>query len=437
MPEAREPKKESNRQRDFITEKVVKQPLTKKQAAGRVVAFFCAAVAFGVAAAFSFAVSNPLAQRLVGVEETEESAISIPKDEPTEPAETDTPPPETLAESEPVEDQVKDAMEDYRFTVENLNAMLNSLRTRIQTANNGIVTVHSVHQNTDWFDNPVETTGKYAGAVIAQTAQELLILTLEEAVEEADAIGVIFSDGKEAVGRIKQRDTVVGMTIVSVLTEELEDSTLQRVSPLVLGNSYMVGEGDLIAAVGGPAGMIPSMDYGFVTYVAKNVQMMDRVGRVLYSSIRADADSGTFLINTEGQLIGWVMKPDEEEADAANTTKILGISEYKSILEKLTNGLGAPCFGIQGQEVSQAMVSQGLCQGIYVLNSVVDRPAYNAGIQNGDVITNIDGTEIITMKDFITIMDGMECGQLLHVTVQRNGREGYTELKFEVTVGAR
>ena len=115
----------------------------------------------------------------------------------------------------------------------------------------------------------------------------------------------------------------------------------------------------------------------------------------------------------------------------------MGISDYKGILENLTNGLAAPCFGIEGQEVPDIMISQGLPHGIYVLNSVTDRPAYNAGIQNGDIITHVDGRKITTMKDFQNTIDDLECGRLIHVMVQRNGRDQYAELEFQVTVGAR
>ena len=71
------------------------------------------------------------------------------------------------------------------------------------------------------------------------------------------------------------------------------------------------------------------------------------------------------------------------------------------------------------------------------MNSMADRPAYNAGIQNGDIITAINDREVTTMKEFQGMVDAMECGQLLHVIVQRNGRAQYTELEFQVTVGAR
>lgn len=83
------------------------------------------------------------------------------------------------------------------------------------------------------------------------------------------------------------------------------------------------------------------------------------------------------------------------------------------------------------------MAGRGLPKGIYVLNSVTDCPAYTAGIQNGDIITHVDNREITTMKDFQNTVDNMECGRLIHVAVQRNGRDQYAQLEFQVTVGAR
>jgi serine protease DegQ len=115
----------------------------------------------------------------------------------------------------------------------------------------------------------------------------------------------------------------------------------------------------------------------------------------------------------------------------------MGISDYKGILEDLSNGLGAACIGIQGQAVTDAMRGEGMPSGIYVLNVVNDYPAYRAGIQNGDIITQINRHETVSGKEFQNIMDGLECGQVITVTVARSGREGYTELEFQATVAAR
>lgn len=444
MPEVQDPKRKPEK-RHFITEKIVKQPLTRQQVARRGLLFLLAAVLFGGVAGVSFAVSQPLVSKHLGETAPTESRISIPKDEPaeTEPEVSESESEEEsqkesqeAPESEPVEKVVRNAIENYQYTVNDLNSMISSLRQQVQTASKGIVVVHSVQQEVDWFDNPVETTGLYSGVIIAATPQELLVLTPEAAVQQADSIKVTFVDGVEVNGTMKQQDTLSGMAIVSVNADEIGESTLKEVETLPLGNSYLVREGDMIVAMGSPAGIARSIDYGFVSYIMRNVQMVDQVNRVFYTRISSDAGRGTFLVNSSGELIGWVMEPDEN-LESKDMTVAMGISDYKGILEKLTNGLAAPCFGIEGQEVSEIMAAQGLPHGIYVLNSVTDRPAYDAGIQNGDIITHVDGREITTMKDFQSTVDNLECGRLIHVVVQRNGRDQYAELEFQITVGAR
>jgi S1-C subfamily serine protease len=299
------------------------------------------------------------------------------------------------------------------------------------------VTVHSVQQETDWFNNPVEMTGQYAGAVIAGTETELLVMTPQAAVSQADAIKVTFANGVEVDGAMKQQDTLSGIAIVSVDTSLLDDNTIAAAQPLTLGNSYMVKEGDFLIAVGAPAGIVYSSDYGIVSYVEKNRKMVDRSARVLYADVAANCGLGTFFINTDGEMIGWAMDDMPEAESTSGAQQIMGISDYKGILEDLSNGRGAPCIGIQGQAVTDAMREEGMPSGIYVLNVVNDCPAYQAGIQNGDIITEINRHETVSSNEFQNIMDGLECGQIITVTVARSGREGYTELEFQATVAAR
>ena len=437
MPEIRDPGKEQEKRenRRFISEKVVRPARTRRQMAERGVVLVLAAAVFGAVAAVSFAVTVPMADRVFGEEPATEPPISIPKDEPADPSAAET----VQTESEPIEDQVQSVIENYHYTIEDLNSIIGSMRVQAQKVDKGIAVVHSVQQNTDWFDNPVETSGLYAGAVIAKTGQELLVLTPEAAVEQADSIKVSFPGVSDADGKMKQKDSVAGLAIVSVSTESIEPSVLDSIQVLPLGNSYMLKEGELLIAAGGPAGMVHSLDYGTVSYVQKNVPVTDQHCRLVYADIMTDTRSGTFLFNTAGEMVGWALEPQTEE-DGAKEQKaaaIMGISDYKGILEKLTNGRGAPYFGIVGQPVSEALAESGRPRGIYVTRAVVDSPAYSAGIQNGDVITRIDGHDTTTMKEFQGIVENLECGQVVHVTVARNGREEFTQLEFQVTVGAR
>lgn len=435
MPENNGPDDRKTEPRQFINEKIVRQPMSKRDMFKRALGLFATAVIFGIIAAVTFAVSRPVAERFFAKGSTSESIpVTIPKDDPeTVPSEAET---GSVAETEPIEDILKSAMEKYPFSVDDLNTLYGSLRTLVQKADKGIVTVHSVKTQTDWFDNPVENSGLFSGVIIATANQELLVLTPDGAVEDAEAIRVAFSDGTEVQGTIKQTDKLSGIAIVSVSTADLGRALLEEIKAIELGNSYSVKQGDLVLAIGGPAGMVHSTGYGFISYITKNVQITDGMTRILYSDVKGNAGTGTFLMNTSGQIIGWVT--DEHKNDSSkDMTAAMAISDYKSILEKMSNGEAFPYFGIKGQEVSAVMNSNGMPLGVYVVDVNADSPAYNAGIQCGDIIRSMGKETIVTMKDFQSVLEKSNSGDVIPVSVSRNGREEYKEIQYQVTIGAR
>ncbi|GLC81400.1 S1C family serine protease [Lacrimispora brassicae] len=436
MPENNGPDDKKSEPRQFINEKIVRQPMSKRDMLKRALGLFATAVIFGIVAAVTFAVSRPVAERFFAKGSTSESVpVTIPKDDP-EPVPSEPETGSTVAETEPIEDILKSAMEKYPFSVDDLNTLYGNLRSLVQKADKGIVTVHSVKTQTDWFNNPVENSGLFSGVIIASANQELLVLTPDGAVEDAEAIRVVFSDGTEVQGTIKQTDKHSGMAIVSISTADLGRALLEEIKAIELGNSYSVRQGDLVVAIGGPAGMVHSVGYGFISYITKNVQVTDGITRILYSDVKGNAKTGTFLMNTAGQIIGWVT--DEHKNDGnKDMTAAMAISDYKSILEKMSNGVSFPYFGIKGQEVSAVMNSNGMPLGVYVVDVNADSPAYNAGIQCGDIIKTMGDETIITMKDFQSVLESSNTGDVIPVSVSRNGREEYKEIQYQVTIGAR
>ena len=151
MPEIRDPGREQEKKenRRFISEKVVRPARTRRQMAERGV------VLVGAVAAVSFAVTVPMADRVFGEEPATEPPISIPKDELADTSAAETVQTEPETESEPIEDQVQSVIENYHYTIEDLNSIIGSMRVQAQKIDKGIAVVHSVQQKTDWFDNPL------------------------------------------------------------------------------------------------------------------------------------------------------------------------------------------------------------------------------------------------------------------------------------------
>ena len=101
----------------------------------------------------------------------ESTSIVFAKDDP-ETAAVGPTQEETLpihVEEEELQKAIEDALTRYSFTPDNLNSFYSSLRDVAVQADKGIVKISSGKQQTDLFGNPVESTGDYAGAVIAKT----------------------------------------------------------------------------------------------------------------------------------------------------------------------------------------------------------------------------------------------------------------------------
>ena len=421
----------------FIQEKIVRQPLSRRQIIRYIILTVICAVLYGTISAVCFTVTKTVAKKIMGQEKAEESRpITIPKDEP----ETQTPVPVQEASTEPtepVEEKVRSELEKYPYSLEDLNKMYGNLRTLASEADKSIAAIHSIQREKDWFDNPIETTGQFSGVVIDVRREEVLVLAPSKAVETADSLEVVFSDSEVVPGTVKQTDSQMGLTVICADVSSLEDVQYEKIKPVKLGNSYSSRQGDLVFTMGSPAGMVHSSSYGFISYIAKNVQMTDGNARVLYADVKSRADAGTFLFNTDGELIGWGTDRYDQDVETGMKT-FMSISDYKGILELLSNGIPVPYLGIEGQEVTTEMEKNGMPAGIYITAAAPESPAYNAGLQSGDILDEINDVKIEGMKNFQAQVERLHVGDHITVTVQRNnGKDEYKEIEFAVTMGAR
>ena len=80
---------------------------------------------------------------------------------------------------------------------------------------------------------------------------------------------------------------------------------------------------------------------------------------------------------------------------------------------------------------------QEIPKGIYVREVEADSPAMQAGIQNGDVITAIDETDITGIAGFHKQITKAGTGAQIKVKGQRRGADDYVDVTFDVTVGSK
>ncbi len=412
----------------FIREKIVKKHSIKKHLlkAGILI---LSALSFGVLAMAAAVYSEPFLREHLGEPQTEtQESIVIPQDEP------ETLPSMQPRETEPVEDIVQSAIEDYDFDISSLEAMYASLSELASGLDASIVSVRTSNVERDWFDNEIERTGELAGVVIAETEREFLILAPSESVSGAEAITVRFKDDKEYTGAIRSLDPHIHIVLISISKSNLEESTASSVKPVVLGNSYQLRRGDIVMILGAPSGVLYSGSYGTVSYISKASPLVDMNARLVYTNAKVDKSLGSYVFNTKGELVAWMA---DANVSGVSGQAAFGISDFKSLLERMSNAKTSAYLGIEGSDVEDRLQDAGVEAGVYIKNVVADSPAYNAGIQPGDILVELGDSQIKTMSDYKNSISTLQIEETVQLGIMRYGRDEYVRLDFDVVVGAR
>ncbi|MBO4902964.1 MAG: PDZ domain-containing protein [Lachnospiraceae bacterium] len=427
---------------DFITETIKKKPVNKKRVFLKLCSTIFSAVVFGLVACLTFIFLLPRLQARFGLQNAQSQTVVEDTDDGGETESVSTEDVDvTPATEEKPHEVVTQVVQKVEKVEKNLDVSdYKQLYTQISRlgyeVRKSLVTVTGVYPDTDWFQNPYELNRATSGLIVTDNGKELLIIAQTEAIKNAESVIVTFSDGSEHKASIKKNDTNTGLTVVGVELDSLSDETKEKVARAKLGSSRITSlVGTPIIALGNPIGISGSMASGQITSNSFVKTLTDSSVQFLTTDIYGSAAASGVLVNLDGEVLG-IIYQDENVGDTPNLIKAYGISDLKGKIEKLSNGQDLAYLGIYGTDVTEAVAEElGLPLGAYVKEVVIDSPAMQAGIQNGDVIVKIGTTEINSFEAFKDAMLKCQPGDLMMVTVLRQGRFEYNEVSFEITLG--
>ena len=194
--------------------------------------------------------------------------------------------------------------------------------------------------------------------------------------------------------------------------------------------------GEFVMAVGSPLGLDATVTSGIISAVNREVESDGNT----YVCIQTDAainsgNSGGALVNSDGKVIG------------INTLKLSGsgvegigfaipINSTLDIIDDLIeySKVIRPYMGFTGMDLDEATAKEyDLVVGAYVRSVEDFSPAQKAGLQAGDVIVKVDGQSITTMDELNDIKNSHKVGDVLTLTVNRNGEEKELKVTLEET----
>jgi putative serine protease PepD len=248
---------------------------------------------------------------------------------------------------------------------------------------------------------------------------------------------VLFSDGTTASATLTGRDPQADLAVIKVN----ESSSL----PTIPFDTSSPNVGEPVVVMGAPLGLSSTVTSGIVSALDRTVAVPGDNGQtaLLVSAIQTDAainpgNSGGAMTNCSGQLIGvpsaGATVPNESGGSSAGSVG-LGFAIPASLAEQVANEIietgtvTHAYFGIQVLEVPKAAAERaGVSQGLYVEAVAPGGPSANAGLQQGDIITEINGEPATDPTQLQALSITERAGDTVAVTYERNGQSTKTTI---------
>lgn len=324
---------------------------------------------------------------------------------------------------------------DLNLTISDYETLQNELYQIGNQANKSIVTVTKMEDENDWTVNDYETAGAGSGVIISEDSNYLYILTERKIIADAAHIRASFVDGTGAEATLFKYDGNTGFSILTVEKRLLKLDTKRAIAVAQLGSASEVSNGALVIALGSPVGTSYSILTGNITSVENEVVTKDRNYSVYTTDIVAGKDGSGVLINTKGEVIGIVIQAFSGSQDMSTLTAV-ALDEISGLIQNLRNGKDIPYVGLYLSTVTDDISEDyDIPKGVFIKEVVTDSPAMKAGLQNGDVITHINGDSILTDEIFSEKIAQLIPGTTCEISVKRQNGNEYYEVKCTVTIG--
>lgn len=276
----------------------------------------------------------------------------------------------------------------------------------------------------------VGAEGSGSGVIVSEDG---FIITNHHVVEDATDISVVFADSTS------QEATLIGSDPLSDIAVIQVPDTAALPAVATVGNSDLLRPGEPVLAIGSPLGNFRN------TVTSGVVSALNRSVAQLEGLIQTDAsinrgNSGGPLINLNGEVVGIntlvvrggaIFGGDQAEG--------LGFAVPSSIFRNVSNQLiqngemRYPFLGIEYRMIDgddAAQLDLPVQSGALVAAVMPGTPADDAGLQEDDIITAVDGTSLAVDNSLRYVLTQYQPEDTVELTIQRGDQEVIIEMEL-------
>ena len=254
------------------------------------------------------------------------------------------------------------------------------------------------------------------------------ILTNFHVIKDADKIIVALSDRREMEAQLVGGDPRSDLALLKIAADDLPY--------LTLADSDQLKVGEWVLAIGSPFGFDYSVTAGIVSAKGRSLRSETYVPFIQTDVAINPGNSGGPLFNLDGEVVGINSQIYTRSGGFMGLSFAIPSNTAIAVVAQLReNGeVARGWLGVQIQEVSQDLAeSFGLdkAAGALVAQVLDNSPALAAGLLAGDVITQVDGNEVVMSAQVAHFIGAIPPEQSVVIQVVRNGES----IEIEVVIG--
>ena len=281
--------------------------------------------------------------------------------------------------------------------------------------------------NTNFFGYQTQSAAAGSGFILTADGY---IVTNYHVVEGAESIQVTSYDNKTYDAKLVGYDENNDVAVLKI------DAT--GLTPVVLGDSDNMNVGDDVVAIGNPLGELTfSLTKGAVSALNRNITIENMAMTLIQTDCAINSgNSGGALFNSHGEVIGITnakySSSGKSTASVDNIGFAIPMNSVKDIITSIIEKgyIEKVYMGVTVYSESSSRKGSS-SQGLTVKSVEKDSPAEEAGIQEGDIITEVNGEKVTAYADLSSVISKSKAGDVITLTINRDGET----LKIKVTLG--
>lgn len=293
---------------------------------------------------------------------------------------------------------------------------------------NAVVAI-SNESTTNIFGQQATTASSGSGFIISKDGY---IVTNNHVVENAQTLTVMMTSGEEYEAHLIGADAENDVALIKIEGEDFPTVSI--------GDSNDIQVGQQVCAIGNPLGELTNtMTVGYVSALDREINENGTPINMFQTDCAINSgNSGGPIFDMHGNVVG-ITTAKYSSNGYSSSASIEGIgfcipvNDAMDIVgDLLQYGYvkGRPALGISCRAISSTVTQYyRLPSGIGVEVVEEGSAAANAGIQEGDIITAVDGTEVTSVTDFKTLLKKYSAGDTAVLSIYRGAEDGTLELE--------